>query len=173
MDFLTQLRWSPYVVGVGIGILGCLSFLLLKKPLGTSTSFAKTSGMLEKLIRGPDVALKAYYQKYPLKIDWQWMFVFGIFLGSLASSLLSKDFELLWVPSLWASTLSESPWLRVGFAFIGGIVLGFGARWGGGCTSGHGISGTQQLALSSWIFTILFFISGIITAHLMLSLLGG
>lgn len=173
MDFLTQLRWSPYVVGVGIGILGCLSFLLLKKPLGTSTSFAKTSGMLERLIRGPDVNLKAYYQKYPLKIDWQWMFVLGIFLGSLVSSVLSKDFELLWVPSLWASTLSDSPWLRVGFAFIGGIVLGFGARWGNGCTSGHGISGTSQLAISSWIFTIMLFLSGILTAHLVLKLFGG
>ena len=173
MTFLTQLRWSPYVVGVGIGILGWLSFLLLKKPLGTSTSFAKTSGMLEKLVRGPDVALKAYYQKYPLKIDWQWMFVVGIFLGSLVSSLLSGDFELAWVPSLWASTLSESPWLRVGFAFIGGIVLGFGARWGNGCTSGHGISGTQQLAISSWIFTIALFASGVLMAQLLLILFGG
>jgi len=119
------------------------------------------------------VNLKAYYQKYPLKIDWQWMFVLGIFLGSLASSLLSDDFTLLWVPSLWAGTLNESPWLRVGFAFIGGIVLGFGARWGGGCTSGHGISGTSQLAISSWIFTLMLFLSGILTAHLVLKLFGG
>jgi uncharacterized protein len=51
-------------------------------------------------------------------------------------------------------------------AIAGGIILGFGSRFAGGCTSGHGISGTLQLAVSSWISAIFFFIGGIITAHI-------
>jgi hypothetical protein len=39
-----------------------------------------------------------------------------------------------------------------------------GARWAGGCTSGHGISGTLQLAVSSWLAAAAFFAGGIITA---------
>ncbi len=51
-------------------------------------------------------------------------------------------------------------------ALIGGVVLGIGAGWAGGCTSGHGISGTLQLALSSWLAVILFFIGGILAAQI-------
>jgi len=47
---------------------------------------------------------------------------------------------------------------------LGGIIMGFGARWAGGCTSGHGISGTLQLAVSSWLAAICFFAGGILTA---------
>jgi hypothetical protein len=40
----------------------------------------------------------------------------------------------------------------------------FGARLAGGCTSGHGISGSLQLALSGWVFFASVFVSGILTA---------
>ena len=43
----------------------------------------------------------------------------------------------------------------------------YGARLAGGCTSGHGISGTLQLAVSSWIAVICFFVGGIVTALLL------
>jgi uncharacterized membrane protein YedE/YeeE len=58
------------------------------------------------------------------------------------------------------------PFARWIFAFIGGIVTGIGARWANGCTSGHGISGTLQRAVSSWLATICFFIGRIVTAML-------
>jgi hypothetical protein len=46
MEFLTQLRWSPYAVGIGIGILSWFTFLISRKPIACSTSFAKTCGSL-------------------------------------------------------------------------------------------------------------------------------
>ena len=42
-----------------------------------------------------------------------------------------------------------------------------GARLAGGCTSGHGISGSLQLALSGWLFFACVFASGMITARVM------
>ena len=173
MDLLTQVRWSPYMVGAGIGVLSWLSFLILKKPLGCSTAFAKTSGMIEKLIRGPKVAQKPYYQKIKLDIDWQWMLVLGIVFGAFFSALLSGDFRLQWVPSLWLSAFGNTPFLRVLAAMLGGILLGFGARWADGCTSGHGISGALQLAISSWISAIAFFIGGILMAQIIFRIIGG
>lgn len=170
MDVLTDLRWSPYAVGIGIGILSWLSFLISHKPLASSTSFAKTSGMIERFFRGDIVNQKPYYQKEKLAVDWQWMLVVGIILGSMVSALLSGDFHWQWVPSLWSEAFGDNPVLRVTIALVGGICIGFGARFADGCTSGHGISGTLQLAVSSWISTICFFIGGTLMARLIFSL---
>jgi uncharacterized membrane protein YedE/YeeE len=172
MEFLTEVRWSPYAVGIGIGILSWFTFLISKKPIACSTSFAKTSGMIEKLFRGKKVDHKPYYQKIGLAIDWQWMLVVGIIIGSLISALLSGDFHWQWVPSLWAAAFGDNPLLRVIVALVGGVCIGFGARWAGGCTSGHGISGALQLAVSSWISAICFFIGGILTANIIFKLVG-
>lgn len=171
MDFLTEVRWSPYAVGIGIGILSWFTFLISRKPLACSTSFARTSGMIEKLFSGEKVDRKPYYQMIGLAVDWQWMLVVGIIIGSLISALLSGDFLWQWVPSPWAAAFGSNPLLRVIVALVGGGCIGFGARWAGGCTSGHGISGTLQLAVSSWISAICFCIGGILTAHIIFTLI--
>ncbi len=167
MNILTEVRWSPYVVGVLIGLLSWLTFLVSQKPLACSTTFAKAGGMLEKAILGKTVENKLYYREIKLTIDWQWMLVVGIIIGSFLAAVLSGDFQLQWVPSLWANAFGGGVIKRILVALLGGIFLGFGARWADGCTSGHGISGTMQLALSSWLSAIFFFIGGIITAQIM------
>ncbi|MFO7917404.1 MAG: YeeE/YedE thiosulfate transporter family protein [Anaerolineae bacterium] len=172
MAWLTKVRWSPYAVGLGIGILSWFSFLISRKPIACSTTFARTSGMIEKLFRGERVDLKPYYQKIGLVVDWQWMLVVGIILGSLVSAVLSGDFQWQWVPSTWAAAFGNDPLPRVIVALVGGVCIGFGARWADGCTSGHGISGTLQLTISSWISTICFFIGGIVTAHIIFRIIG-
>ncbi len=166
MEWLSLKQWSPYAVGIGIGFLSCVAFLLSDKPIGCSTAFSRTSGMIESLFRGRKVAEKAYYKKFAPSIDWEWMLVVGILLGAFISAKLSGDFRAEWVPREWSATFGNNPILRWGVALIGGIVMGVGARWAGGCTSGHGISGTLQLAVSSWIAVICFFIGGIATALL-------
>lgn len=172
MEFLTQVRWSPYVVGVGIGILSWFTFLISKRPIACSTTFAKLSGMIEMLFRGDKVERKPYYQKFKLIVGWQMMLVLGIIIGSLLSALLSGDFRWQWIPSPWESAFGASPLLRAVIALLGGVIIGFGARWAGGCTSGHGISGTLQLAVSSWISAVCFFIGGILTARLIFRSIG-
>ena len=165
-SILTDTRWSPYAAGIGIGLLSWLSFLISGKPIATSTTFARTGGAIENLITGGKAEQRPYYKKIKLKLNWQWMLVVGVVLGSFLSAIISGDFQVgVWVPSLWASAFGDSVLLRVLVAVAGGIILGFGSRFAGGCTSGHGISGTLQLAVSSWISAIMFFIGGIIAAH--------
>lgn len=164
MEWLSLKQWSPYGVGIGIGLLSCVAFLLSDKPIGCSTAFSRTSGMIERLFRGEKVGEKAYYKKFTPSIDWEWMLVVGIFIGALISARLSGDFRAEWVPAKWAITFGSNPILRWGVALIGGVVMGVGARWAGGCTSGHGISGTLQLAVSSWLAVLCFFVGGIATA---------
>ncbi len=167
MEWLTLERWSPYAVGVGIGILSWITFLFSDKPIGCSTAFARTSGMLERLFRGRKVTEKPYYKKFPPEIDWEWMLVLGILGGAWFSATISGQFRWVWVPSRWAEAFGPLFATRWVAALVGGMILGFGARWAGGCTSGHGISGTLQLAVSSWIAALCFFIGGIATAKVL------
>jgi hypothetical protein len=171
MNWLREVQWSPYAVGIGIGILSWLTWLISKKPIGCSTSFARSAGMIEKLIRGKKVEDKPYYQEVRPTVDWQLMLVAGMVVGALVSSLLSGDFSWQWIPAQWASAFGTNALLRVVVALLGGALLGFGARWAGGCTSGHGISGTMQLAISSWISAICFFVGGIIMAQLLFAII--
>ncbi|MEQ9210928.1 MAG: YeeE/YedE thiosulfate transporter family protein, partial [Pseudomonadales bacterium] len=53
----------------------------------------------------------------------------------------------------------------------GGFLIGFGARYAGGCTSGHAISGLSNLQLPSLIAVIGFFIGGLIMTYFLLPLL--
>jgi len=122
--------------------------------------------MIERLFRGEKVGEKAYYKKFTPSIDWEWMLVIGIFVGAFISASLSGEFRAEWVPSKWSSTFGNSVFLRWVVSLVGGMVMGIGARWAGGCTSGHGISGTLQLAVSSWLAVICFFVGGIATALL-------
>ena len=173
MDYLTMPRWSPYAVGVGIGVLGSLVFLLSDRYIGCSAAFSRTAGMVEKLFRGKKVEDRPYYQKLSPVIDWEWLMVFGIIIGAFVSAAISGDFKAQWVPKMWSDTFGGSALLRVAVALVGGVFMGLGARWANGCTSGHGISGTLQLALSSWVAAVCFFAGGIATAMLIFKVIGG
>ncbi len=167
MNPLFEELWSPYVVGMGIGVLVWLSFLLSDKAIGCSTAYARTAGMTETALRGEKVKERLYYKEFLPTIDWEWMLVLGVVVGAFLSSLISGSFRIELIPTLWNNTFGGSIILRFFAALIGGILIGFGARMAGGCTSGHGISGTLQLAVGSWLALIMFFIGGIFTAFLL------
>ncbi|GAK56526.1 YeeE/YedE family lipoprotein [Candidatus Vecturithrix granuli] len=165
MSWFTMETWPPYVVGIGIGILSWFTFLLSDKPLGCSTTFARLSGMIEKYFRGREVEEKAYYKEIPPVIDWQFMLVIGIVIGAFLSSILSGTFQFVLTPSLWVERFGPGSGLsRFIVSLLGGILMGIGSRWADGCTSGHGVSGTLQMAIGSWVSVACFFIAGIVTA---------
>jgi len=172
MQWLAMARWSPYVVGAGIGVLSWAAFLLSDRPIGCSAAYARTSGMIEKLLRGAQVAEKPYYRRFPPVVDWEWMLVLGIVAGAFLSAMLSGQLRASWVPVAWADAFGPSVVARLLVAFGGGVLMGLGARWAGGCTSGHGISGTLQLAVSSWLAVLCFFAGGVAAAMLMFHVLG-
>ncbi len=164
-------RWSPYAVGIGIGILSWIAFVFSSKPIGISTAYAKSAGMIEKVFRGSGVEQKAYYQKFKPGVDWEWMLVIGVIVGAFLSSFLSGEFAFVFLPEMWRVQSGDTVLLRFAAAFAGGSIMGIGARWAGGCTSGHGISGTLQLAVSSWVAVAAMFVGGVATAHLLMGIL--
>jgi uncharacterized membrane protein YedE/YeeE len=162
-------RWNPYLVGALIGLLSILTFSLADKPIGISTGIAQASGACALPVLGADgVAANTYWAKKAVPAwDYGSLFVLGSFFGALASALVSGSFKLESVPAIWRERFGPSVGKRLLAAFIGGVVIIFGARLADGCTSGHGISGTLQLAVSSWTFFIAMFLSGIVTAFLL------
>ncbi len=73
-----------------------------------------------------------YFVKEKVKIEWQWMFVFGIFFGSLAASRIAKDYQATAVPPMWQARFGPDRAKRWAVAFAGGVILMFGARLAGG-----------------------------------------
>lgn len=166
---MTMKSWSPYVVGVGIGMLSWLAFATADHPLGISTAFEHTAALGVKAAMPEAEQTNAYFAKKaaegkPPKIGWEWMVVLGVFVGALLSSWLSRDRSTEPVPAMWRERFGGSVLLRLTAAFLAGLLMMFGARLASGCTSGHGISGNLQLAVSSWVFTAVFFTAAIITA---------
>lgn len=163
---LTQKSWSPWLVGVGIGVLSWFAFWSADHPLGITTAFEHTAALVLDAAIPEFAESNSYYQQESPKIGWEWMLVVGVLLGSLISSFTSGDRETLTVPRLWANRFGSNVALRLTVALFSAGLMMFGARLASGCTSGHGISGNLQLAASSWLFSLIFFSVAILTALL-------
>lgn len=164
--------WSPYAVGVGIGMLSWFAFASADHPIGITTAFENSAALAIKAAVPEAASSNEYFAKKtaegkPPKIDWEWMLVIGVFIGAFVSSKLSGDREQVVVPALWQRRFGDSVPIRLVVAFLSGGLMMFGARLAQGCTSGHGISGTLQLAVSSWLFIIVAFSVATVTTLLL------
>jgi uncharacterized membrane protein YedE/YeeE len=160
--------WSPYVVGAGIGVLTWITFAIAKRPLGASSAYAAVAGLLGRAVAPRHTAGLPYYADHPPKLGWSIVFVLATVVGGFLAAWSGDELTGRYLPPMWVERFgADSVALRTVFAFAGGALIAFGARLTGGCTSGHGISGTLQLAVSSWISVILFFVGGIAVAALL------
>jgi uncharacterized membrane protein YedE/YeeE len=167
MRYLRMKRWSPYLVGTLIGVLSWFAFFSVNRAIGVSTAISRSAGMIAGMVAPAGVARNAYFLKFAPVVDWEWMLVVGLALGAFVSSRLSGDRQAETVEPVWRARFGSSRRTRYLAAFLGGVILMFGARLAGGCTSGHGISGSLQLALSGWVFFASVFVSGILTARML------
>ncbi len=164
----THINWSPYLAGVGIGVLSWIVFVVVNNPIGITTAISQVSGGVASAVVGTDVvAANKYWAKNAFKLDYGTLFLVGTLLGGLGSALAAGTWRIETVPRIWAERFGPSPARRYLVAFIGGIVAMYGARLANGCTSGNGISGGLQLALSGWVFLVVMFTTGAVTAFFM------
>jgi uncharacterized protein len=163
--------WSPYLVGALIGVLSMATFYFSNKPLGASTAYARMAGLLGLLVAPRHTRSLKYYQDNPPKIGWELMLVVAVIAGAFLAAWTGGELTGKWLPAMWQERFgANSHLLRAMVAFAGGTLMALGARIAGGCTSGHGISGTLQLAIGSWVSAICFFIGGILVAMLMFAI---
>lgn len=177
--------WPWYVSGFLIGMV-MLALIYFGKNFGMSTNLQSLCSMtgLGKRI--------AYFD-----FDWKanrWNFV--VVLGAMAGGFVAVHFMSdpsnvsinpqtiaqlsqlgidapdgqLMPKALFGEQIWQSP-KSILILLGGGILIGFGTRYAGGCTSGHAISGLSNLQLPSLKAVIGFFIGGLIMAHFLLPLL--
>ena len=163
--------WSPYLVGAGIGVLSWLTFALADKAIGASSFYATIAGFIGRLVARRHTETLNYYRSNPPRVDWGFVFVVFTIAGGFLAARTGGEIRDEWLHPMWADRFGDSIVLRGGIGFAGGLLMAFGARLAGGCTSGHGISGTLQLDAGSWLTILFMFIGGIATAMALFTLL--
>ena len=159
--------WSPYLVGAGIGVLSWLTFYFSDKPIGASSFYAAVAGGIGKVVAPGHTAGLEYYKKHPPRMDWSVVFVLFTILGGFIAAWTGGEFRNEWLHPMWVARFGDSIAFRALVASAGGVLMAFGARLAGGCTSGHGISGALQLNVGSWIALLSFFAGGVAVAMLL------
>jgi hypothetical protein len=172
MNFLVKKTWNPYLTGALIGVLAVSTFYFVDKPMGFAKAFAQVTVIIEKIIAPEYVENSNIQQALPvraggLEMNWHLMLFIGVFIGAFISSKLSGEFKVETVPIVWKKRYGDSKIRRLITAYAGGILLFTGTWIAGGCTMSHGINGSMQLALSGWVFFMVVFAAGIITAMIM------
>lgn len=185
MNFLLE-PWPWYVAGPLIGLIVPLLLLLGGKPFGIS---ANLRHMCAAVVPG-DLA----FFRYDWRKDggWNLLFALGILIGGFIGSqwLMPQGYAVAIADSTRAELnalgiqdhsglmpVELFSWRALssarGFIVIvlGGFLVGFGARWAGGCTSGHAISGLATLQLPSLVAVAGFFLGGLLMTHLLLPLI--
>lgn len=171
---ITQLRkpeWSPYVAGAGLGLVTVLALVLSSRLLPAPVLIG-ASGAYENLIAPLGLALdpKNTYFKFvmPPGLTWSVWMLLGVFLGGLASALLSGTFKWRKLPDeQWTEVFGASVLKRWLMVFFAAVLLEYAAGIAGGCTSGLAISGGVVLAPAAFIFIAGMFASGIVTAWIL------
>ncbi len=120
--------WNPYIAGALTGLLLVFSVWFTGKYVGASTTFVRSAGFVEMLFNAERVAALEYFQKEIPKIDWQFLFVVGIFFGALIAATTADSFRLQAIPPMWDKRFGPSKAKRGLAAFFGGAIAMFGAR---------------------------------------------
>ena len=165
LDYIRKEEWSPYVAGILLGIVGILAVLLSNSLLGASGAFENLAGMIGKAV-APDAFNNMYFNFImPPGITWGVVLLVGTFFGGMLASFTSGTFKWRLIgDDKWSKIFGPQVWKRWVLAFVGAIILEYGAGIAGGCTSGLAISGGMLLAPSAFLFIAAMFASGILTA---------
>ena len=104
----------------------------------------------------------------PVPLVAEAVFLIAMFLGGLLAAKVSGRFELRsdMGPDC-ARLVTANPALMYGALLVGGVMVGFGTRLGGGCSSGHGLSGCSRLHPASLVATAVFFGSAAVMSTLL------
>ncbi len=176
--------WPWYIAGPLVGLTVPLLFILGNKSFGISSSL--------RHICAACIPANISFFKYDWRKEaWNLFFVLGIFLGGVvASTFLANPNPIVVNPDLvtelagygitnydsliptdilnWTSLFTLKGFLMM---VVGGLMIGFGTRYAGGCTSGHAITGLSTLQWPSLIATCCFMLGGFIMANFILPII--
>jgi uncharacterized membrane protein YedE/YeeE len=90
----------------------------------------------------------------------------GLLLGGFLSAATGGGWSPTWDLGMFDTVIGFGPAGKLAWMFAGGLLIGFGTRLAGGCTSGHGIFGLSNLELPSLLATLAFMGAGVVTTQI-------
>lgn len=181
MDFILQ-PWPWYVAGPIIAFCMFLMFFFGKK-FGVSSNLETVCAM------GGAGKFVDFFKLDWKKNKWNLVFVIGLIVGGFISNQWLTPSDAVALSAETVKDLADIGIVNAGSSYlpdeifsidamlsikgfliliIAGVLVGFGSRYAGGCTSGHGIVGLSSLSLESFIAVAGFFIGGLIMTWLIL-----
>ena len=179
--------WPWYVAGP---LIALTMFLLLYM----GKHFGMSSNLRTMCAIGGAGKVSSFFQFDWKSQRWNLMVVIGAIIGGFLASTfmsnnvveinpeiatqLSQDYgiesaNVAYLPTEIFSLEKLSDPFTLFILIVGGFLVGFGARYAGGCTSGHAISGLSNLQIPSLIAVVGFFIGGLVMIHLLYPLIFG
>src|SRR3954447_26509142 len=138
-----QLPW--FVAGPALGLCVVAIRLPLNARLGVTGGF---SAVVERVL------------------DWRALFLVGLIVGAAAFALIAGGPDFHGYGWLTDAFTGDVRWVVAPILFAAGILIGFGAKTAGGCTSGNGLSGVSLTSLASLAATATFFATAIAVSFL-------
>ncbi len=183
LEFISQ-PWPWYVSGI---LIAATMFVLLY--FGKSFGFSSNLKTICTICGGGKFV--PFFDFNWRSQTWNLVFLVGAILGGYIAAQFLSTGEPVRISEATISDLAalgfsrpesvqpeelyslESAFTLKGFILLalGGLMVGFGSRWAGGCTSGHAISGLSDLQLPSLIAVIGFFAGGLLMTHLLMPLI--
>lgn len=157
LNDLTPIHWA--LAGAGISAVTLTLLFVTSNRLGVSTGFENICALV---VRTP------YFTRASVtgSSSWRLPLLGGLVIGGLLSAILGGGWEPTWALGRFDSEIGWGNGGKVAWMFGGGLLIGFGTRLAGGCTSGHGIFGLSNLELPSLVSTASFMAAGVVTTNL-------
>ncbi|MBI50019.1 MAG: hypothetical protein CL781_01640 [Chloroflexi bacterium] len=148
---LMTTEWNPIWAGAILGLINLLLFVRFH-PMGVVGEISRWSTSISKMVGFPELQLRGLEGLgacVMVVAEGSWFtegffFNFGIIAGSATSSLISREFKI---------RIPQSP-MRYIQSIVGGVIMGYGAGLGVGCTLGAFFSSVPSLALNGWVYAI-------------------
>jgi uncharacterized protein len=149
IDFLFRNVWPWWAAGICLGLTVLGVVFVTGKRLGVSSAYGDVCAWASK--KGP--------------LSWKILFILGIPLGAALASIKGWTWTFLF--GKMDALTSGNAFLKLILLLLGGFLLGFGARWAGGCTSGHTLMGIGSRSIMSIVVTVIFLAAGALMAQLL------
>jgi len=158
LNGLPPLHWA--VAGAAIAAITLALLVVGNRRLGISTGFEDVCSLV---LPQPYFRRSAVVDGRP----WRLPFMAGLVLGGFLSAAFGGGWHLSWALGMFDRSVGLGPAGKLIWMFAAGLLIGFGTRLAGGCTSGHGIFGISNFEWPSLVATISFITGGIVTTQLL------
>jgi hypothetical protein len=151
------LHWA--IAGAAIAAITLVLLFVANRRLGLSTGFEDVCSL---------VLAHPYFTRRSLRSGRQWRLplLAGLTIGGFLSALLNGGWEATWALGIFDAVIGLPAAGKAAWMFAGGLLIGFGTRMAGGCTSGHGIFGLSNFEWPSLLTTLSFMAAGIATTNI-------